>query len=170
MPTIVLHRAAVLLAALALWSMRHELTERAATRLEWALAPAFAIVAAAILLIVSPGKRFEFWTLGIAAGLAIGLVMGTTLKVIKDFARQLVRANRTWDGVIAAALLLLLALARIVTSDVMDRAHGKFGVLGAAAAFLAAYLTGRAITLHFYTAPKSIHLDMVRGQRRHTVD
>ena len=61
-------------------------------------------------------------------------------------------------------------LARIVTSDVLDRAHGKFGVLGAAAAFLAAYLTGRAITLHFYTAPKSIHLDMVRGQRRHTVD
>jgi len=126
----------------------------------------FAIVTAAILLIVSPGKRFELWTVGIVAGLAIGLVMGTTLKVIKDFARQLVRANRTWDGVIAAALLLLLALARVVTSDLMDRQSGKFGVLGAAAAFLAAYLTGRAVTLHFYTAPKSIHLDMVRGQRR----
>jgi hypothetical protein len=165
-----LHLAAVLFAALALWSMRHELTERAATRLEWSLAPAFAIVTAAILLIVSPGKRFELWTVGIVAGLAIGLVMGTTLKVIKDFARQLVRANRTWDGVIAAALLLLLALARVVTSDLMDRQSGKFGVLGAAAAFLAAYLTGRAVTLHFYTAPKSIHLDMVRGQRRHTVD
>jgi len=167
---LLLHLAAVLFAALALWSMRHELTERAATRLEWALSPAFAIVTAAILLIVSPGKRFELWTVGIVAGLAIGLVTGTTLKVIKDFARQLVRANRTWDGVIAAALLLLLALARVVTSNLMDRTPGKFGVLGAAAAFLAAYLTGRAVTLHFYTAPKSIHLDMVRGQRRHTVD
>jgi hypothetical protein len=52
----------------------------------------------------------------------------------------------------------------------MDRTPGKFGVLGAAAAFLATYLTGRAIPLHFYTAPKSIHLDMIRGQRRHTVD
>jgi hypothetical protein len=52
----------------------------------------------------------------------------------------------------------------------MDRQSGKFGVLGAAAAFLAAYLTGRAVTLHFYTAPKSNHHDMVRGQRRHTVD
>jgi hypothetical protein len=170
MPTIVLHLIAVLFAALALWSMRHELTERAATRLQWAIPPALAVVAAAILLIVSPGKRFELWVVGIVAGLATGLVMGTTLTVIKDFARQLVRANRTWDGVIAGTLLLLLALARIVTSDVMDREHGKFGVLGAAAVFLAAYLTGRAITLHFYTAPKSIHLDMVRGQRRHTVD
>src|SRR5262249_43060620 len=116
---LLLHLTAVLFAALALWSMRHELTERAATRVEWALPPAFAVVTAAILLIVSPGKRFELWTVGIAAGLAVGLVMGTTLKVIKDFARQLVRANRTWDGVIAAALLLLLALARIVTSDLM---------------------------------------------------
>src|SRR5215831_13760604 len=158
------HLAAVLFAALALWSMRHEFTERAATRFEWSLAPALAAVTAAILLIVSPGKRFELWTVGIVAGLAIGLVMGTTLRVVKDFARKLVRANRTWDGVIAAALLLLLALARVVTSDLMDRTSGKFGVLGAAAAFLATYLIGRALTLHFYTAPKSIHLDMVRGQ------
>jgi len=167
---LLLHLVAVLFAALALWSMRHEFTERAATRLQWALPPAFAVVAAGILLIVSPGKRFELWIVGIVAGLAIGLIMGTTLQVIKDFARKLVRANRTWDGLLAAALLLLLALARIVTSDLMDRTPGNFGVLGAAAAFLAAYLTGRAITLHFYTAPKSIHLDMVRGQRRHTVD
>jgi hypothetical protein len=50
----------------------------------------------------------------------------------------------------------------------MDRPSGKFGVLGAAAAFVAAYLTGRFITLQFYTAPKSIHLDMVRGERRGT--
>jgi hypothetical protein len=55
----------------------------------------------AILLIVSPGKRFELWTVGIVAGFAIGLVMGTTPTVIKDFARELVRANRTWDGIAA---------------------------------------------------------------------
>ena len=61
---------------------------------------------------------------------------------------------------------VLLALARVVTSDLMDRQSGNFGVLGAAAAFLAAYLVGRGITLHFYTARRSLHLDMVRGQGR----
>ena len=33
-----------------------------------------------------------------------------------------------------------------------------------AAAFLAAYLTGRVVTLLFYSAPKTIHLDMIRGE------
>jgi hypothetical protein len=160
------HLAAVLLAVLTLWSMRHEFTERAARSVEWAFPPALAVAVAAILLIVSPGKRFELWTVGIAAGFAIGLVMGTTPTAIKDFARGLVRINRAWDGLGAAALLLLLALARVVTSDLMDRPSGNFGVLGATAAFLAAYLTGRAITLHFYTARRSLHLDMVRGQGR----
>jgi len=164
---LVAHLAAVLLAALALWSMRHELTQKPVTRLELALPPALATVVAAVLLIVSPGKRFELWTLAIAAGLVIGLVAGMVLKVVKDFAQKLVRVYRTWDGVGAAALLLLLALARIVTSDLMTRQSGQFGVLGAAAAFLAAYLSGRAITVHFYTAPKTIHLDMVRGERPH---
>jgi hypothetical protein len=103
MPNIVLHLVAVVFAANALWSMRHELTERAATHLQWALPPALAIVAAAILLIVSPGKRVELWIVGIVAGLVAGPVMGTTLTVIKDFARQMVRANRTWNGVPVAA-------------------------------------------------------------------
>jgi hypothetical protein len=165
---LVSHLTVVLLAALALWSMRHELTEKATTRLGWALPPALAVVVAAVLLFVSPGKRFELWTVGIVAGLAIGLVVGMTLTAIKDFRLKLVRVHRTWDGVGAAALLLLLSLARLVTSDLMTRQSGKFGVLGAAAAFLAAYLSGRVITLHFYTAPKSIHLDMVRGQKRRT--
>jgi hypothetical protein len=65
-------------------------------------------------------------------------------------------------------LLLLLTIARVITSDLMDRPSGKFGVLGATAAFVAAYLVGRVITVLFYTAPKSIHLDMVRGERRVT--
>lgn len=164
------HLTAVLLAALALWSMRHELSERAATRLQWVIPPALSVVVAAILLIVSPGKRFELWTLGIVVGLAIGLVMGTTLVVIKDFARELVRPNRTWDGVAASVLLLLLTIARVITSDLMDRPSGKFGVLGATAAFVACYLVGRVITVLFYTAPKSIHLDMNRGQKRVTDD
>ena len=163
---LVAHLVAVLLAVLTLWSMRHELTTRAVRSLEWAVAPVLAVVVAAILLIVSPGKRFELWTIGIAAGFAIGLVMGTTPRAIKDHARGLVRIDRAWDGVAAAALLLLLALARVVTSDLMDRPSGNFGVLGASAAFLAAYLAGRSITLHFYTARRSLHLDMVRGQGR----
>jgi hypothetical protein len=159
------HVAAVLLAALALWSMRHELAETAANRLEWALPPVLAVVVAAILLIVSPGKRTELWTVAIYAGLAIGLGLGLLLKPNKDFGLKLVRVQRTWDGVGAAALLLLLALARFVTSDLMARQSGKFGVLGAAAGFLAAYLVGRVITLHFYKAPRTIHLDMVRGEK-----
>ena len=74
------------------------------------------------------------------------------------------RVKRTWDGTIAAALLLLLALLRFVTTELLARPSGGYGVLGAAAAFLAAYLSGRVITLLFYNAPKTIHLDMIRGQ------
>ena len=162
------HLAAVLMAAIALWSMRHELTEKPANRLEWALSPVLAVVVAAVLLIVSPGKRTELWTVATYAGLAIGLGVGVLLKADKDFGNQLVRVRRTWDGIGATALLLVLALARVVSSDLMTRQSGKFGVLGAAAAFLAAYLCGRVITLHFYKAPKSIHLDMVRGEKPNT--
>ncbi len=161
------HLAALVLAALALWSIRHEISERAGTRFDWVLAPAFAAMTGALLLIVSPGKRFELWAICIGAGLAIGAVVGMVLKGEKDFAQNLVRMHRTWDGVGAAALLLFLALTRFVTTDLMGRPSGGFGVLGAAAAFLATYLVGRAVTFHLYTAPQSIHLDMERGQKRH---
>ena len=161
---LVSHLAVVLLAAVALWSMRHELSEKAVTGWGWALPPALAVVVAAVLLFVSPGKRFELWVLAILAGLAIGMGAGAMVRVNKDFGLKLVRVRRTWDGVGAAALLLLLALARLVTSDLMERPSGKFGVLGAAAAFLAAYLSARVISLH-YSAGKTIHLDMVRGQK-----
>jgi len=161
---LVAHLAAVLLAALALWSTRHELGETAATRFEWSLSPLFAVVTAAVLLIVSPGKRFELWAIAIAGGFVIGLGAGTLPTAIKDFALELVRIKRTWDGTIAAGLLLLLALTRFVSTDLMGRRSGGYGVLGAAAAFLAAYLAGRVITLLFFNAPRTIHLDMVRGQ------
>jgi len=164
---LVAHIAAVLLAGLVLWSMRHELTEKATTRVEWLIAPALAMVVAAILLYVSPGKRFELWILAIAGGLAIGLGAGMLPKVNQDLELKLVRVPRTWDGVGAAALLLLLALVRFVTSDLTGRQSGRFGVLGALAAFVAMYLVGRAITVLFYKAPRSTHLDMVRGQNPH---
>lgn len=106
MTLLVLHLAAVLLAAIALWAMRHEITEKAGNDLDWVLGPALAVVVAAILLIVSPGKRFELWLAGIAVGL----------------------------------------------------------LLGAAAAFLASYLAARYLVIRFYKAPRSIHLDMPRGQ------
>ena len=161
------HVAAVLLAALALWSMRHEFTEKAATRLTWAVPPALAIVVAAVLLIVSPGKRFELWGLAIVAGLVLGSAMAMTLKINQDFAHKLIRVPRTWDGIGAAALLLLLALVRFVTSDLLDRRSGGYGVLGAGAAFLAAYLSSRFIVVRFYKSPRSIHLDMDRGHNPH---
>ncbi len=166
--TVLLHFAAVLLAAVTLWSMRHELSEKPATRLGWALPPVLAVAVALILLIVSPGKRWELWTVAIVSGLIFGLGAGVILKVDKDFERKLVRVQRAWDGVGAATLLLLLAVARFVTSDLMLRHSQKFGVLGAIAGFLACFLCGRVITLRYYTAPRSIHLDMTRGQRPRT--
>ena len=156
--------AAVLLAALALWSIRHELTERATTRLAWAATPALAIVVAAILLIVSPGKRYELWVAAILVGLLVGGVAGLLPKINRDYGQNLLRVHRTWDGAAAAALLLLLTLARVVTSNLMNRESGKFGVLGAAAAFLAAYLAARYLVARFYKVPRAIHLDMTLGK------
>jgi hypothetical protein len=167
---LIAHLAAVLLAGLTLWSLRHELNERAVTLLDRALPLLFAITAAAVLLIVSPGKRFELWVVCIVVGLVAGLALGMVLHGAKDFGTGLVRVHRTWDGVGAAAALLLLALVRLVTSDLTGRTSGGFGVLGALAALMAAYLVGRAVTFHFYTAPRTIHLDMYRGQKRARTD
>ena len=85
------------------------------------------------------------------------------LKINQDIGQGLLRVPRTWDGASAAALLLLLALARVVTSHLMNRESGKFGVLGAAAAFLAAYLAARYLIGRFYKAPRAVHLDMIQG-------
>jgi uncharacterized membrane protein len=155
--------AAVVLAALALWSIRHELNEKATTRLAWVVPPALAIVVAAVLLFVSPGKRYELWVAAIAFGLMIGAAAGALMKINQDIGQKLLRVARTWDGAVAAALLLLLALVRVVTSNLMARESGKFGVLGAAAVFLAAYLAARYMVARFYKAPRSIHLDMTAG-------
>lgn len=158
------HLVAVLLAALALWSIRHELNERATTRLAWVVTPALAIVVAAILLIVSPGKRYELWVAAIIVGLLLGTFAGLLLKVNRDYGQGLVRVARAWDGAGAAALLLLLTLARVVTSHLMNRSSGKFGVLGAVAALLAAYLVARYLVERFYKSPRAIHLDMMLGK------
>lgn len=158
------HLAAVLLAALALWSMRNEFTGKAASRLDWSFPPAFALLSALVLLIVSPGKRPELWIAAIVAGLAVGAGAGALLRVNQDHGRRLIRVPPVWDGMGAAALLLLLALARFVSSSLMGRQSGGFGVLAAGATFLAAYLAARFIVVRFYKAPRSIHLDMARGQ------
>jgi hypothetical protein len=160
----VAHLAAVLLAALALWSMRHEFTGKAATRLDWSIPSALAVAAAVVLLVVSPGKRFELWVAAIAGGLAVGAAAGAMLKVNQDHGRRLIRVPPAWDGAGAAVLLLLLALVRFVTSSLMGRQSGGFGVLAAGATFLAAYLAARFMVVRFYKAPRSIHLDMARGQ------
>jgi hypothetical protein len=167
---LVSHAVAVLLAVLALWSLRHELSERAVNVFDRAQPGAFATLAAAVLLIVSPGKRFELWLVCIGVGLVGGLAMGMTLQGAKDFGNKLVRIYRAWDGVAAAVALLLLTLVRLVTSDFTGRRSGGYGVLGALAALLAAYLVGRFITFQFYTAPRTIHLDMFRGQKRQRTD
>ena len=57
----------------------------------------------------------------------------------------------------------MLALARLVTSSLMTRPSGRFGVLGAAAAFLAAYLAARYLIAIVFKADKAIHLDMIEG-------
>lgn len=156
------HLAAVALSAVCVWSIRYELTKRPTPPFGFALPPILALLTAAILLAVSPGKRLEFWTVAIGAGVIAGLGAGLLMKVDKDFERRLVRVWRTYDGTAAAMLLLLLALARFVTSDLIGRQSHAMGVLGAAAAFLAFFLAGRVVTLRYYTARKSIHLDMRR--------
>lgn len=158
------HLAAVLLAALALWSMRYELTGKAATRLDWWYAPAFAVLAAAVLLIVSPGKRVELWAAAIAGGLLFGAAAGALLKVNQDHGRQLIRVPPSYDGAGAAAVLLLLALVRFVSSSLMGRQSSGFGVLAGAATFLAAFIAARFIVVRLYKAPRSIHVDMLRGR------
>lgn len=156
------HILAVVLAAACVWSIRFELTKRPTTPLGFALPPVLALLTAAILLAVSPGKRLEFWVVAILAGTVMGLGAGMLLKVDKDFERSLVRVRRTYDGIAVATLLLLLALMRFVTSDLIGRQSQSMGVLGAVAAFLAFFLAGRVVTLRYYTARKAIHLDMKR--------
>ena len=152
--------AAVMLAALCLYSISHELSEEATMRLAWVATPALAIAVAAVLLIVSPVKRIEFWILAIVVGLFLGALAGSQLKINQDIDLRLLRVPRTWDGAIAAALLLLLALVRLFTSPEPD----ELGVAASAAALLAAYLTGRYVIARFYKVPRAIHLDMIRGQ------
>ncbi|SEP50660.1 hypothetical protein SAMN02990966_07712 [Rhodospirillales bacterium URHD0017] len=158
---------AVLLAGLALWTIRFEFGGKAATRLQWAAPAAFAVLAAAVLLAVSTGKRFELWAAVIVVGLVAGAVAGALKKVNQDHGRQLIRVPPAWDGVGATALLLLLALLRFVTSSLMGRQSSGFGVLAAGATFLAAYIAARFIVVRFYKAPKSIHLDMTHGRDPH---
>ena len=161
------HLMAVLLAALALWTIRFEFGGKAATRLEWAAPAAFAVLTAVLLLVVSAGKRFELWAAVIIIGLAAGGVAGGLKKVNQDHGRQLIRIPPAWDGGAAAAALLLLALLRFVTSSLMGRQSSGFGVLAGVATSLAAYLAARYIVVRFYKAPKSIHLDMTHGRDPH---
>lgn len=156
--------AAVLLAAFALWSIRHEFAATATTYPAWITTPALAVVVAAILLFVSPGKRVELWLAAIVIGLALGAFAGWLLKINRDAGQELIRVPRTWDGVGATTALLVLTVARFVTSNLMNRQSGKFGVLGAAAAFLAAYLVARYLIARFYKIPRAIHLDMIHGR------
>jgi len=160
-----LHLLAIVTAAWCLWSMRYELTKRATSRMGFAIPPILGVVTALLLMGASLGKRLDFWLLTIGAGFVVGLGAGMILKVDKDFERKLVRVWKTYDGVIAGALLLLLAIARFVTTDLMGRVSQGFGVLAGSAAFIAAFLVGRVISLRYYTARKAIHLDMRRPAR-----
>ena len=161
-----LHILVVVLAIVCFWKMRHELVERPVGPMGWLTPPILAVLVAAALLIVSPGKRIELWIIAIVLGLGIGTGVGMILKATKDYERNVVKVQRTIDGFGAAGLLLVLAIARLVTSDLMSRQSSKFGILGASASFLAAYLLTRAIAIWFYTAPRTIHLDMTEDGRR----
>lgn len=162
--TLFAHLGAIVLAALAVWAMRQEVTAKAAPRRAWATAPVAAVLVAVILLVVSPGKRFELWAAAIVGGVALGAVAGMLLKVNQDFGHKLIRVAPAWDGMAAAAALLLLAVARFVSSDLMTRRSGKFGVLAAAATFLAVYIAVRYLVMRFHKAPNAMHLDMSPGQ------
>jgi hypothetical protein len=158
------HLSAVLLAGFALWSIRFEIGGKAATRIEWTVPAVLAVLAAAVLLLVSPGKRLELWAAAIAGGLVAGAFAGMLLKVNQDHGKKLIRVPPVWDGAGATALLLLLAIVRFVSSSLMGRQSSGFGVLAGGATFLAAFIAARFIVLRFYKAPRSIHIDMAHGQ------
>jgi hypothetical protein len=167
---IVWHLAAVGLAALGLWLTRHEWRATAATRLDWALPAMLAIAVAVILLGVSPGKRIAFWVLTVGVGGALGIgagaLLGTLHQLERDTGHDLLRIQRTWDGAAAAFVLLLLALTRFLSSDVFQRHSAGFGVLGALAALLAAYLTARLITVKVMARWRAAYANMARGEKR----
>lgn len=158
------HLSAVLLAGFALWLMRFEISGKAVTRREWTVPAVLAVLAAVVLLIVSPGKRLELWAAAIAGGLLAGALAGMLLKVNQDHGKKLIRVPPVWDGVGATALLLLLAIVRFVSSSLMGRQSSGFGVLAGGAMFLAGFIAARFIVLRFYKAPRSIHIDMAHGQ------
>ncbi len=162
---LVAHLSAVLPAAVALWSMRHELSETARQSVRVAASSG-----------IRSGNR----------GGAADRVAGQAVRIVGDRDRPRLR-DRTRRGNVADGHQGLFARvgahkahlgwhagrgtaplagadARFVSTELMGRQSGGYGVLGAAAAFLAAYLAGRVITLLFYNAPRTIHLDMVRGQ------
>ena len=163
---IYLHLLVVVLAAICFWMLRRELFEWPASALGWAVPPLLAVFVAGVLLSVSPGKRVELWAIAIVVGLIAGTFAGVILKATKDYERVVVKIQFTFDGFGAAGLLLLLAIARLITSDLMTRASSKSGILGASASFFAAYLVMRAIAVWFYSAPQSIHLDMTADGKR----
>lgn len=164
------HLAAVGLAALALWRTRHEWTETAATRLDWALPAVLAIAVAVVLLGVSPGKRIAFWILTVGTGTVLGglagLLLGQLNGLERDTGHDLLRMRRAWDGAGAAAVLLLLASTRFLSSDVFQRHSAGFGVLGALAALLAAYLSARLITVKVIARWRAAYANMERGEKR----
>jgi len=159
---VILHLLAIATAVACVWSLRYELNKRPTRRMGFALPPILAIVTALLLMGVSAGKRLDFWALTLGAGLVIGLGAGLMLKVDKDFERSLVRVWKTYDGVVMACVLVLLAIARFVSTDIMGRESRGFGVLAGAAVFIAAFFVGRVVSLRYYTARKAIHLDMKR--------
>ena len=167
---IYLHLLVLVMAMICLWSLRHELVERPVSGLGFARPAVLAILVAAALLIVSPGKRVELWAIAIVLGLFLGLGMGVILGAVKDYERRVVKVQRTWDWLLGArrrcSCSLSLPGAPRVHRTGMTRQSSKFGILGASASFLAAYICGRAITIWFYTAPRTIHLDMTEDGRR----
>ena len=106
--------------------MRHELEGKAATRLDYAIPPLLALLAAVVLLVVSPGKRFELWAAAIVGGLVVGAAAGAMQKVNQDHGR---------GGPASAAGC---GPVRELHPD--GTQSSGFGVLAGGATFLAAYV------------------------------
>ena len=94
------------------------------------------------------------------------MVLGMMNNLERDTGHDLLRIRRSWDGAGAAFVLLLLALTRFLSSDVFQRHSAGFGVLGALAALLAAYLTARLIMLKAVARWRAAYANMERGERR----
>ena len=151
----------VIVAAGCLWSIVPQSEGRALKLWRLAVPPFLAAVAAVVLLAGSHQSLAldAAWAAAAIVGAGAGTARGRTVPVETDQMWGLVRPQRTRDGVGAAILLLLLAVADFASPflDPADAPAQRYLAVGAA--LCAGFLGGRGWTMGARAARAS-HVDL----------